>query len=261
MASSPTYDLNEWVGGISTANYTALPGQRGREQQRHSGSVHPWLDLQADHGHGRPAGRGLQPEPVLLRHRHVHGARLHRRRRLRLHLHTTTRTAAPARSTSPRPCRSRATPTSTTWATCSGRAGPHTATDAIQNVAAQYGEGDITGIDLPDEVQGRVDSLPERTEAPRRRTPRPSPTPRLVHRRQHRDGLRPGWRPCVTPIEQAVAYATFANGGTRYAAPGGVGHRRPGHRQGGQTVHAGGHRARQPAACRSTSPSCRASKA
>ena len=51
MASYPTYDLNEWVGGISSANFAALQQQRRREQQRHPGPVHPGLDLQADHGH------------------------------------------------------------------------------------------------------------------------------------------------------------------------------------------------------------------
>ena len=35
MASYPSYDLNEWVGGISTANFTALQASRGREQLRH----------------------------------------------------------------------------------------------------------------------------------------------------------------------------------------------------------------------------------
>ena len=51
----------------------------------------------------------------------------------------------------------------------------------------------------------------------------------------------------ITPIEQAVAYATFANGGTRYAPQVAaaiviaVG-------PGGQAVHAPGHRARGPVA-------------
>ncbi len=68
MASYPTYDLNEWVGGISTANFAALQSTAGGEQLRHPGRVHPRLDLQADHRHGGPAGRCLQPVALLRRH-------------------------------------------------------------------------------------------------------------------------------------------------------------------------------------------------
>ena len=28
LASYPTYDLNEWVGGISSANFTCAPAER-----------------------------------------------------------------------------------------------------------------------------------------------------------------------------------------------------------------------------------------
>jgi len=85
----------------------------------------------------------------------------------------------------------------------------------IQNSAAQLGYGDVTGIDLPDETHfARVDS------------------PQVVAREHHQDPKdypNSGWftgnnlelafgqgGTVITPIEQAVAYATFANGGTRY---------------------------------------------
>ena len=61
----------------------------------------------------------------------------------------------------------------------------------IQGEATLYGEGTITGIDLPGEAQGRVDSKRSGTSCTPRR-PRPSRTRLVVHGRQHRDGLRPG---------------------------------------------------------------------
>jgi penicillin-binding protein 2 len=85
----------------------------------------------------------------------------------------------------------------------------------IQNAAAALGYGDVTGIDLPGETDfARVDS------------------PAVVKKENHddpKDYPNGGWYTgnnlemafgqggtVITPIEQAVAYATFANGGTRY---------------------------------------------
>ncbi len=85
----------------------------------------------------------------------------------------------------------------------------------IQDAAAQLGYGDVTGIDLPDETHfARVDS------------------PNVVkreHSQDPKDYPNSGWftgnnlelafgqgGTVITPLEQAVAYATFANGGTRY---------------------------------------------
>jgi penicillin-binding protein 2 len=86
--------------------------------------------------------------------------------------------------------------------------------DAIQKVGNEYGEGELTGIDLPDEVQGRIDSYIVRAK---------------LHAEAPKDFLAPSWNDgdniemafgqggtVLTPIEQADAYATFANGGTRY---------------------------------------------
>jgi penicillin-binding protein 2 len=86
----------------------------------------------------------------------------------------------------------------------------------IQNEAEEYGEGDITGIDLPGEGQGRVDSYATRA---------------LLHKEAPKGfPYAPSWftgdniemafgqgETVLTPLEQAVAYSTFANGGTRYA--------------------------------------------
>jgi penicillin-binding protein 2 len=84
----------------------------------------------------------------------------------------------------------------------------------IQEVADQYGLDQVTGIDLPGEAQGRVDSQAER---------------QLLHKEAPADFPNTTWyvgdniemafgqgETLITPIEMANAYATFANGGTRY---------------------------------------------
>jgi penicillin-binding protein 2 len=84
----------------------------------------------------------------------------------------------------------------------------------IQNVAHDYGLDQFSNIDLPDEVQGRVDS----------------PTVRkLLHDEAPKAFPNVSWytgdniemafgqgATAITPIGLANAYATFANGGTRY---------------------------------------------
>jgi len=85
----------------------------------------------------------------------------------------------------------------------------------IQDAAAQLGYGDVTHIDLPGETDlGRVDS---RAVVAREHAQYPKAYPN--------DGWYTGNNlelafgqggTVITPLQQAVAYATFANGGTRY---------------------------------------------
>lgn len=91
-----------------------------------------------------------------------------------------------------------------------GRYGP----EPIQGMAQRYGLGEASGIALPGEAAGRVDS----------------PTVRqALHRQAPTAFPNSGWYPgdnvelafgqggtIVTPLQLADAYATFANGGTRY---------------------------------------------
>jgi penicillin-binding protein 2 len=85
----------------------------------------------------------------------------------------------------------------------------------IQDEGTEYGEGTITGIDLPGEAQGRIDSKETRAklyaEAPKDFNPPSWYTGDNIEMAFGQGGT------VLTPIEQAVAYATFANGGTRYA--------------------------------------------
>ncbi len=85
---------------------------------------------------------------------------------------------------------------------------------AIQDVAAQYSLGQLTGIDLPNEVAGQVDSqaLDNKLYAAA-----PQDYDKVTWTAGYNLEMAFGQGATViTPIEQAVAYSTFANGGTRY---------------------------------------------
>ncbi len=85
----------------------------------------------------------------------------------------------------------------------------------IQDAAAQLGFGDVTGIDLPNETHlARVDSP---TVVAREHAQDPKDYPNGTWFTGNNLELAFGQGGTViTPLEQAVAYATFANGGTRY---------------------------------------------
>jgi penicillin-binding protein 2 len=87
----------------------------------------------------------------------------------------------------------------------------------IQNVAEQYGFGVPTGVDLPVGLpgQGQVDS-------PHLRQVQYSEYPQDFETSYYGigDNIEMAFgqgETVVTPLQEAVAYATFANGGTRYA--------------------------------------------
>jgi penicillin-binding protein 2 len=84
----------------------------------------------------------------------------------------------------------------------------------IQKMADQYGLDQITGIDLPGEVQGRVDSQAER-QLLHKEAPGAFPNTTWYVGDNLEMAFGQG-ATVVTPIELANAYATFANGGTRY---------------------------------------------
>jgi penicillin-binding protein 2 len=96
------------------------------------------------------------------------------------------------------------------------RSNPAYGDTPIQNQAAQYGLGEPTGIDLPGESnQSRVDSLAEDLKL---HAASPTGFPNTTWNTGDNVEMAFGQGATViTPIEQAVAYSTFANGGTRYA--------------------------------------------
>jgi penicillin-binding protein 2 len=91
--------------------------------------------------------------------------------------------------------------------------------DPIQTTAAQYGFGQPTGIDIPNEAIGRVDSKPERDKL---YAADPTDFPNDTWYTGDNMELAFGQGGTViTPLQEAVAYSTFANwangSGTRYA--------------------------------------------
>jgi penicillin-binding protein 2 len=213
MASYPTFDLNEWVGGISTADYNALAQSGAENNYAIQGQYTPGSTFKLV-----TATAALQSGLI-----------------------TANYSYDDTGSYTVKPCNGAA-------AGCVFRdnvgdgggeynvSGALTVSsdsffynlgalfwesratygdDPIQNVAAQYGEGEITGIDLPNEVQGRVDSQAER-EKLHAEAPAAFPNTSWYTGDNIEMAFGQGGT-TLTPIEQAVSYATFANGGTRYA--------------------------------------------
>lgn len=85
----------------------------------------------------------------------------------------------------------------------------------IQDVAAEYGLGQPTGIDLPGEASGQVDS-PSLRQQLHKLSPSGYPNASWYVGSNLQLAFGQGLTE-MTPVQQAVAYATFANGGTRYA--------------------------------------------
>ncbi|HTT86845.1 MAG TPA: penicillin-binding transpeptidase domain-containing protein, partial [Acidimicrobiales bacterium] len=88
----------------------------------------------------------------------------------------------------------------------------------IETTAAAYGYGEKTGIDLPGEDAGdyaRVDS-PTVDAKEHAQDPTDYPNGNVWTTGNNIELAFGQGQTAITPIEQAVAYATFANGGTRY---------------------------------------------
>lgn len=92
----------------------------------------------------------------------------------------------------------------------------------IQDAANQLGYGDVTGIDLPGETHAaRVDS-PQVVAKEHAQNPVAYPDGQWFTGNNLEMAFGQGGT-VITPLEQAVSYATFANGGTRYAPEIGAG--------------------------------------
>jgi len=213
MASSPTYDLNEWVGGISSADYTALAASGAENNyaiqgQYTPGSTFKLITATADLQDGVYSPAQYYNDTGMFTVKPCNGAAAGC---------TFSDDLGDAGGEVNLPLALAISSDSyfynlgeLFW---NGR-GTY-GNDAIQNVAAEYGEGQSTGIDLPDEGTGRVDSQPEREKL---HTEDPAAYPNTSWYTGDNIEMAFGQgATALTPIEQAVAYATFANGGTRYA--------------------------------------------
>lgn len=88
-------------------------------------------------------------------------------------------------------------------------------TEPIQKMAAAYGIGQPSGIDLPGEAHGRVDSQTVRQQL-HNQAPKAFPYTSWYVGDNIEMAFGQG-ATVVTPLEMATAYSTFLNGGTRYA--------------------------------------------
>ena len=214
MASSPSYDLNQWVGGISTANFDALQASGAENNNAIQGLYIPGSTFKLI-----TATADLQDG-----------------------VYSPTTYYRDTGTFVVNPCGGSAAVCTFSDDTGAAEAGSYDLSDAlsvssdsyfynlgelfwngrgtwgdnaIQNVGNQYGEGEITGIDLPNEVQGRLDSLSERAKL-HAQSPKGFPNAPSWNTGDNIEMAFGQGETVVTPIEQAVAYATFANGGTRY---------------------------------------------
>ncbi|HSZ36834.1 MAG TPA: penicillin-binding protein 2 [Acidimicrobiales bacterium] len=217
MASYPSYDLNEWIGGISNSNYTALQASGAENNYAIEGLYTPgstfklvtataalqdgiWTPGQyyPDTGSfkipGCPAPGVQSTQGCVLKDN-------------------------PGDGTGDYNISGALTVSSDAFFYNLGDLfyndrGTY-GQDAIQNEGTSYGEGTITGIDLPGEAQGRIDSQTTRQKL-HAEAPGAFPTTTWYTGDNIEMAFGQG-ATVLTPIEQAVAYATFANGGTRYA--------------------------------------------
>jgi penicillin-binding protein 2 len=218
MASYPSYDLNEWVGGISSANFTALQASGAENNDAIEGQYTPGSTFKLvtataalqdgliqpgtpyyDSGSYKIAGC---PSPGVV-----------------------SDTSCVLKDN---PGDGTGTYNVTGALTVSSDAFFYHLGDQfwqergtfgdtpIQNEATSYGEGTITGIDLPGEAQGRVDSYLTRAKL-HAEAPKAFPNTPMWHSGDNVELAFGQGATVLTPLEQAVAYATFANGGTRYA--------------------------------------------
>jgi penicillin-binding protein 2 len=218
LASYPSYDLNEWIGGISNSNFAALQASGAENDNVTEGLYTPgstfklvtataalqdglWTPGQYydDTGTFKIAGC---PAPGV---NNDTGCTLHDN---------------PGDASGAYNISGALTVSSDSFFYNLGQAfwedkGTY-GTTPIQNQATAYGEGTITGIDLPGEAQGRVDSYLVRAQL-HSEAPKAFPYAASWFTGDNIEMAFGQGETVLTPLEQAVAYATFANGGTRYA--------------------------------------------
>jgi penicillin-binding protein 2 len=218
LSSYPTYDLNEWVGGISSANFASLQASGAEndyaiEGQYTPGSTFKLITATAALQDGLIAPNTPYVDTGTFKINGCPGVGVNNDTGCVLHDDPGD--------------------TGGTYNVSGAIAASSDAffynlgemfweqqskfgTTPIQNEATQYGEGTITGVDLPGEAQGRVDSYLTRAKL-HAEAPKAFPYTASWFTGDNIEMAFGQGETVLTPIEQAVAYSTFANGGTRYA--------------------------------------------
>jgi penicillin-binding protein 2 len=217
MASSPTYSLGEWVGGISEANYQALSANCGNLVSVTTGC--PLFNYAIDGGYTPGSTFKLNTATAALDDNIINAGTF---------VNDTGVYHVPQKCTE-------GCTFDDDEASDAGEVDLQEALtksddyyfynlgdlfyyssnpDGIQQMAANYGLGEPTGIDLPGAYDGQVDSATLRATQ-HRENPTAFPYPSYYVGDNIETAFGQG-ETLVTPIQQAVAYATFANGGTRY---------------------------------------------
>jgi penicillin-binding protein 2 len=218
MASFPTYDLNQWVGGISTANFAALQQSGAENNNAIDGQYTPGSTFKLI-----TATAALQDGLISTTTPYVDSG-------------TFKIQGCPAPGVNndtgcvlhDDPGDTGGTYNISSAITASSDAFFYNlgemfweqqskyGTTPIQEEATAYGEGTITGIDLPGEAQGRVDSKAVRAKL-HAEAPKAFPYAASWFTGDNIEMAFGQGETILTPLEQAEAYSTFANGGTRYA--------------------------------------------
>ncbi len=217
MASSPTYSLGEWVGGISEANYQALSANCGNLVSVTTGC--PLFNYAIDGGYTPGSTFKLNTATAALDDGIANA---------NAYVDDTGVYHVPQKCTEG--CtfdddeasdagevdlQEALTKSDDYYFYKLGDEFYYSADpDGIQQMAANYGLGEPTGIDLPGAYDGQVDSATLRATQ-HREDPTAFPYPSYYVGDNIETAFGQG-ETLVTPIQQAVAYATFANGGTRY---------------------------------------------
>jgi penicillin-binding protein 2 len=217
MATSPTYSLNEWVGGISQANYDALKANCANLVSVTTGC--PLFNYAID-GEYTPGSTfklntatAALDDGVISAGTYVDDTGVY---------HVPQKCTAnctfnddEASDAGPTDLQEALTKSDDYYFYSLGDQFYYSNDpDGIQKMAAEYGLGGPTGIDLPGAYYGQVDSASLRATQ-HKEDPSAFPYPSYYVGDNIETAFGQG-ETLVTPIQQAVAYATFANGGTRY---------------------------------------------
>jgi penicillin-binding protein 2 len=221
LASSPSYSLTTWIGGISTANYAKL--QATCDPKTHKGACP--LDDQAIQGLYTPGSTFKLATATAALHDHIIGPNTYIDDTGVFHVPNCTSgctfkdaTAFDAGEVNMSEAITKSddyffyTMGLRFWNAWNAGSQPE---DAIQQTANSYGLGEPTGIDLPGEVQGAV-ATPQLLEQEYKAHPHTFLTGTWSVGTNLEMAFGQG-QTVITPIELAQAYATFADHGTRFA--------------------------------------------